>query len=156
MTEIRAAIYARYSSDKQNDRSIEDHSVLCHALCERDGLLVIELCADRALSPTHDDLGREETGALWVSEIGTMLELATRIRKHTKETFGASLPPHSFHDAAATSIAVEDPRHVCDAHHILGNTLATTQKYYHQAHSLEESRRHQARSSSNGRRQGTR
>lgn len=100
------------------------------------------------------------TNALWVSEIGTMLEtgaLASRIRKHTKEAFGASLPPHWFRDAAATSIAVEDPRHVCDAHHILGNTLATTEKHYNQARSLEASRRHQAmlaalRSSLNGRR----
>jgi len=85
------------------------------------------------------------TNALWVSEIGTMLEtgaLASRIRKHTKEVFGASLPPHWFRDAAATSIAVEDPRHVCDAHHILGNTLATTEKHYNQARSLEASRRH--------------
>jgi hypothetical protein len=104
------------------------------------------------------------TNALWVSEIGTMLEsgaLATRIRKHTKEAFGASLPPHWFRDAAATSIAVEDPRHVCDAHHILGNTRATTEKHYNQARSLEASRRHQAmlaalRSSLNGRRQETR
>lgn len=87
------------------------------------------------------------TDALWVSEIGSMLEvgaLATRIRKHTKEAFGASLPPHWFRDAAATTIAIYDPKHVCDAHHILGNTLATTQKYYNQARSLEASRRHQA------------
>jgi integrase/recombinase XerD len=87
------------------------------------------------------------TDALWVSEVGTMLEsgaLATRIRKHTKEAFGASLPPHWFRDAAATSIAVEDPGHVCDAHHVLGNSLATTQKYYNQADSLKASRRYQA------------
>jgi len=47
------------------------------------------------------------TNALWVSEVGTMLEkgaLANRIRKHTKGAFGASLPPHWFRDAAATSI----------------------------------------------------
>src|SRR5262249_2326081 len=31
--------------------------------------------------------------------------LATRIRKHTRNAFGASLPPHWFRDAAATSIA---------------------------------------------------
>jgi hypothetical protein len=34
------------------------------------------------------------TDALWVSEVGTMLEsgaLARRVRKHTKEAFGASL-----------------------------------------------------------------
>jgi hypothetical protein len=88
-----------------------------------------------------------DTTALWVSEIGTMLEkgaLATRIRKHTKAAFGASLPPHWFRDATATTIAIEDPRHVCDAHHILGNSLATTEKYYNQARSLEASRRHQA------------
>jgi integrase/recombinase XerD len=85
------------------------------------------------------------TDALWVSEVGTMLEngaLACRVRKHTREAFGASLPPHWFRDAAATSIAVEDPRHVGDAHHILGNTRAMTEKYYNQAHSLEASRRH--------------
>jgi hypothetical protein len=103
------------------------------------------------------------TNALWVSEIGTMLEsgaLAARIRKHTKAAFGASLPPHWFRDAAATTIAVEDPRHVRDAHHVLGNTLATTEKYYNQARSLEASRRYQAtlaalRSSLNGRDQET-
>jgi hypothetical protein len=77
-----------------------------------------------------------------------------------KEAFGASLPPHWFRDAAATSIAIEDPRHVCDAHHVLGNTLAATEKYYNQARSLEASRRHQAmlaalRSSLNGRPQET-
>jgi len=76
------------------------------------------------------------TDALWVSEVGTMLEkgaLANRIRKHTKGAFGASVPPHWFRDAAATSIAVEDPRHVGDAHHVLGNTLAMTEKHYNQA-----------------------
>jgi integrase/recombinase XerD len=87
------------------------------------------------------------TDALWVSEVGTMLKeraLANRIRKHTKEAFGASLPPHWFRDAAATSIAVEDPRHVRDAHHVLGNTLSMTEKHYNQARSLEASRRHHA------------
>ena len=87
--------------------------------------------------------------------------LANRIRKHAKEAFGASLPPHWFRDAAATSIAVEDPRHVGDAHHVLGNTLAMTEKHYNQARSLEASRRHHAmlaalRGSLNGRRQETR
>ncbi len=87
------------------------------------------------------------TTALWVSEVGTMLEkgaLANRIRKHTNRAFGASLPPHWFRDATATTIAIEDPRHISDAHHILGNSLATTQKYYNQARSLEASRRHHA------------
>jgi hypothetical protein len=104
------------------------------------------------------------TDALWVSEVGTMLEsgaLARRIWKHTKEAFGASLPPHWFRDAAATSIAIENPRHVCDAHHILGNTLAMTEKHYNQARSLEASRRYNAmltslRGTLNGRGEETR
>lgn len=86
--------------------------------------------------------------ALWVSEIGTQLErgaLATRIRKHTARAFGASLPPHWFRDAAATSIAVEDPKHVADARLVLGHaSLSTTERYYNQARSLDASRRHHA------------
>jgi hypothetical protein len=87
------------------------------------------------------------TDALWVSEVATMLArgaLANRIRKQTKAAFGSSVPPHWFRDAAATSIAIDDPKHVRDAHHVLGNTLATTEKHYNQARSLEASRRHHA------------
>jgi site-specific recombinase XerD len=89
-----------------------------------------------------------EIDALWVSEIGTQLELgalATRIRRHTAAAFGASVPPHWFRDAAATTIAIVDPRHVRDAHLVLGHaSLATTERYYNQARSIEASRRHQA------------
>jgi integrase/recombinase XerD len=56
-----------------------------------------------------------------------------------------SLPPHWFLDAAATTIAIEDPIHVRDARHVLGHTsLATTERHYNQARGLEASRRHQA------------
>ena len=89
-----------------------------------------------------------ELDALWVSEVATALEagaLATRIRKQTRRAFGLSLPPHWFRDAAATSIAIEDPKHVRDARHVLGHTnLATTERHYNQARSLEASRRHHA------------
>jgi site-specific recombinase XerD len=83
--------------------------------------------------------------ALWVSEVGTQLEtgaLARRIVNHTKAAFGKSVPPHWFRDAAATSIAVDNPRHVGDAHLVLGHAgLETTQKHYNQARSLQASRR---------------
>jgi integrase/recombinase XerD len=84
--------------------------------------------------------------ALWVSEVGTQLELGalgTRIRKHTARAFGASVPPHWFRSAAATSIAIEEPKHVADARHVLGHaSLTSTERYYNQARSLEASRRH--------------
>ncbi|WP_097068072.1 recombinase family protein [Rhodobacter maris] len=48
----RAAIYARYSSDLQNDRSIEDQVALCRAWAEREGYTIVEVFADRARSGT--------------------------------------------------------------------------------------------------------
>jgi len=47
---MKAAIYARFSSDKQTDRSIEDQVVLCRTICEREGLIVVAVYDDRAIS----------------------------------------------------------------------------------------------------------
>jgi site-specific DNA recombinase len=47
---IRAAIYARFSSDRQKDRSIEDQIALCRDLCADEGWAVISIFEDRALS----------------------------------------------------------------------------------------------------------
>jgi site-specific DNA recombinase len=46
----RATIYARFSSDRQRDRSIADQVALCKALARRNGWTVIEVYADHALS----------------------------------------------------------------------------------------------------------
>jgi DNA invertase Pin-like site-specific DNA recombinase len=62
----RAVIYARYSSDQQNDRSIEDQVALCRQLAEREGLHAVHVFEDRALSgrqcatpwPAGDAAGR--------------------------------------------------------------------------------------------------
>ena len=55
----RAAIYARYSSDRQNDRSIEDQVALCHKLAASEGFAVVDVYEDRALSAAslHGRLG---------------------------------------------------------------------------------------------------
>ncbi|MCA1433114.1 recombinase family protein [Bradyrhizobium sp. BRP20] len=47
---IRAAIYARFSSDRQKDRSIDDQIALCRDLCAREGMAVISTFEDRAMS----------------------------------------------------------------------------------------------------------
>ena len=47
---LRAAIYARYSSDNQNDKSVEDQIALCRELCKREGLKVVAVFDDRAIS----------------------------------------------------------------------------------------------------------
>jgi site-specific DNA recombinase len=47
---LRAAIYARFSSDKQSDRSIDDQVALCREHCERQSLSVVDVYEDRAIS----------------------------------------------------------------------------------------------------------
>ncbi|MBR1300594.1 recombinase family protein [Bradyrhizobium sp. AUGA SZCCT0042] len=46
----RAVIYARFSSDRQKDRSIDDQVALCRDLCAREGMAVISTFEDRAIS----------------------------------------------------------------------------------------------------------
>ena len=53
-TALRAAIYARYSSDQQSAASIPDQVRLCRRLCEEQGWDVVEVFADEAMSgATH-------------------------------------------------------------------------------------------------------
>ena len=47
---MQAAIYARYSSDLQRERSIEDQLALCSSFAAREGLSIIATFADRAQS----------------------------------------------------------------------------------------------------------
>lgn len=47
---MTAAIYARYSSDLQSDRSIEDQIELAKSYAAREGLIVTAFYEDRALS----------------------------------------------------------------------------------------------------------
>jgi integrase len=49
-----------------------------------------------------------------------------------------------FRDCAATSIAIEDPKHVRIASQILGHrSTATTERYYNQARAIDAARRYQ-------------
>jgi site-specific DNA recombinase len=45
-----AAVYARFSSDKQNERSIDDQVDFCRGLCERAGYTVADVYSDKAVS----------------------------------------------------------------------------------------------------------
>jgi len=46
----RAALYARFSSDLQKDRSIDDQIAVCQTLASRDGLKIVKTFSDRAKS----------------------------------------------------------------------------------------------------------
>ena len=55
MSELRAVIYARYSSSSQREESIEGQIRDCTTYAERNGYTVIGTYADRAISGTTDD-----------------------------------------------------------------------------------------------------
>jgi integrase/recombinase XerD len=94
-------------------------------------------------APIHPELD-----AVWVSEVGTHLDqraLACRVIRHTQAAFGRSISPHLFRHAAATSVAVDNPKYIGDASLILGHAgHKATEKHYNHGRSLEASRRHAA------------
>ncbi|MFW8695759.1 recombinase family protein, partial [Mesorhizobium japonicum] len=47
---IRAAIYSRYSTDLQNERSTEDQIDLCKTFAKRESFDVVATYADKAMS----------------------------------------------------------------------------------------------------------
>ena len=46
----RAIIYARFSTDRQNEKSVDDQIALCAARCAREGWEVVDSFSDRAVS----------------------------------------------------------------------------------------------------------
>ena len=96
------------------------------------------------------EAGRTPSGtdALWVSETGTAWESGAhsrRIANITEARLNRRIPPHWFRDVAATTIAVEAPRNIADAHLLLGHAShLTTQKHYIQAQSLQAGAKFQA------------
>jgi integrase/recombinase XerD len=83
---------------------------------------------------------------LWVALSGSALtEMAFYdiVRKRTRKAFGIAINPHAFRDAAATTLAIHDPEHIRAAAPVLGHrSLATTERFYNQARSLDAHRRY--------------
>lgn len=111
----------------------------------------METYLSRYRPPLMASTGRANHGphdGLWVSASGSKLSshrIYNRIRDRTRERFGHSINPHLFRDAAATSVAIEDPVHVGIVAAILGHsTFRTAEQYYNQATSLEAARKYQA------------
>jgi integrase/recombinase XerD len=82
--------------------------------------------------------------ALWVSSHGspmTQMALYDQIRLRTHEGLGKDTNPHLFRDAAATTLAIEDPQHVRLATPLLGHrNPGTTERHYQQAQAIEAHR----------------
>lgn len=52
---LRAVIYARYSTDMQREESIEGQVKACTELAEKDGVIIIKVYADRAMTGKNDN-----------------------------------------------------------------------------------------------------
>jgi site-specific recombinase XerD len=85
---------------------------------------------------------------LWINQYGDAMGdqgLYRRITKVTKRCFGVAINPHLFRHCAATTIAIEDPKHVGIAKSLLGHSsLATSEAHYNQARALEAGRTYHA------------
>ena len=85
---------------------------------------------------------------LWVTLSGLALNqmaFSHIVKKRTKLAFGTAINPHAFRDAAATTLAIHDPDHVHVAAPVLGHrSLATAERFYNQAQSLDAHRRYTA------------
>lgn len=82
--------------------------------------------------------GQGQAGAaLWLSAEGGPLStpmLGCLVKARTQAAFGRSINLHLFRDAAATSVALEDPASVRIAAQVLGHgSFATTERHYNLA-----------------------
>lgn len=91
--------------------------------------------------------GANRHGGLWASAKGCPLgddAIYRRVCQHTLDTFGHPINLHLFRDCVATTIAVEDPANVAIAAELLGHaSLATTERWYIQAGTMEAAHAHQ-------------
>ncbi len=82
--------------------------------------------------------------ALWVSSHGspmTQMALYDQIRQRAQEGLGKAVNPHLFRDAAATTMAIEDPQNVRLVSPLLGHRdQSTAERFYQQATGLEAHR----------------
>jgi site-specific recombinase XerC len=101
-------------------------------------------CHRPVLALRHGRWTRPVGAALWLSIDGspmTKRAIYDRITRCTSKGLGRAINPHLFRDCAATTVAIEDPRHVRIASRLLGHrSFSTTEKYYNQALSVEASR----------------
>lgn len=94
---------------------------------------------------TKRGIDQPHSSHLWVDHFGKkMSEVALRdtIKRWTRRKFGKYLWPHLFRDAAATSIAQDDPEHVGIIPSVLSHaSLKTALKSYDQSNSIVANRK---------------
>ncbi|MEL6280950.1 MAG: site-specific integrase, partial [Pseudomonadota bacterium] len=90
-------------------------------------------------------LGAYQGARLWITRYGRPMRskaLYNSITVTTQRAFGQAINPHLFRDCAATTIAIEDPKHIGVAPLVLGHSdPRTTEAHYIQAQQIEAGRK---------------
>jgi integrase/recombinase XerD len=85
---------------------------------------------------------------VWISRDGRAMEPAgirEAIYKETESAFGVAINPNLFRDCAATTIAIDGPAHAHCIAKILGHSsMATSERHYNHANSIEAGNQYQA------------
>ena len=85
---MRAAIYARYSSDAQSEQSIEDQVRICRARADREGWTVVDVYADYAISgasagrPRYQQLIADARAGAFEVIVAEALDRISRDQEH--------------------------------------------------------------------------
>lgn len=116
----RIAIYARYSTDKQDPRSCEDQVRRCRGLAEPRDWQVVDVYADSAVSGTHTDR-RELRRLLADSKKGRFAAVLVDDLTRLSRDFGAGWRI-VFEDLADLGVAVID----CETGHSSDDDIART------------------------------
>lgn len=114
---MRAAIYARFSSDLQNERSITDQVELCRAYAKREGLSVVATFDDRARSGAsligRDGIIRMMTAALDRQFETVIVESLDRLSRDQEDLAGlwkrlsfAGVDVRTVHEGRADAIQI--------------------------------------------------
>lgn len=86
---LRAAIYARFSSDLQRDRSIEDQVALCREYAARNGYDVVAVFSDRAITGSSLILRRGIQDMLQAARAGDFeFLIAESLSRHRSRSRG--------------------------------------------------------------------
>lgn len=112
---IRAAIYARYSSENQRDASIEDQLVVCRRYAAQLGFHILATFDDRAISGSNSNrpgyqalLAEARRGAFDV----VIVEAIDRLARKLSDIAGV-FDELQFHRIALHAVNVGGQHHAC-------------------------------------------
>lgn len=129
---IRAAIYARYSSDKQTEQSIEGQLRVCEQYCKTNGIDIVDTYIDRALSASKNTdkrtdflrMIKDSDKKLWDIVVVYKLDRFSRDR-YDSAIYKAKLKKNGIRVVSATENISENPEGV-----ILESVLEGMAEFY--------------------------